>query len=284
MAAKLKVYSEDEAKARLAARAAALVPRGRLDPAPLPDQQLEGHADGDQRGGPSGRGRVAPSGPHRVLCLGRGPADDPRPQGHDRQGLRAGEEDRGGGAVAARPRRRCARRHARRTICASPTSSTTRPRPEPARGLPGSCRPGLGSRRARAGGKRVGRAGDGVPGGGLPVLLAGLRRSRDRGQGRRRAAAGRARPARSRREGSAARRPRPEPLVGGRAGDHRGRGRARGRAAARQRPAAVRRASAPTSRGCARCWRWPSGPAASSIMPARAACSPTSAPCRTAAR
>ena len=112
------------------------------------------------------------------------------------------------------------------------------------------------------------------PGGGLPVLLAGLRRSR--GRGRRPARCGwSGRTARSRHEGfGRVRQPRAGPLVGGAAGDGRCGHRPGGRAAARQLAAAVRRASAPMSRACARCWRWPSGPAASSTMPARAGCWP----------
>src|SRR6185312_8790894 len=58
-------------------RAAALALREWLDPAQVQDAWLEGHADGDQRGRPSRRGRLAPSRPHRLLCLGRGAPDDP---------------------------------------------------------------------------------------------------------------------------------------------------------------------------------------------------------------
>src|SRR6266849_6329990 len=80
---------------------AALVPGGRLDPASLPNPRLEGHPDGDQRGRTSGRGRMAPSRHHRILCMGRGASAESRRQGHHGQGFRAREEDRGSGALAA---------------------------------------------------------------------------------------------------------------------------------------------------------------------------------------
>src|SRR5215467_12481747 len=49
---------------------------------------------------------------HRVIRMGRGAAAEPRRQGHHRQGLRAGEENRGRGPLAAGQNRRRARRHA----------------------------------------------------------------------------------------------------------------------------------------------------------------------------
>ena len=128
--AKDKTYGEDEAKARLEAE----LPHWYLEDGWIRRRYRTNSWKGTlmviNAVGPSGRGGVAPSRPHRVLRLGRGPADEPRPQGHHRQGFRAGEEDRGGGALAAGARAGGALEGTPRTTCASPTSSTTSPRPD----------------------------------------------------------------------------------------------------------------------------------------------------------
>ena len=120
-----RTYSDAEVEERLKTRAAALEAGGRLDPAQIQDGQLEGHADGDQHRRPPRRGRLAPPRHHRLLRLGRGAADEPRRQGHHRQGFRARQEDRGGRPVAARRRRAARSRGRRAATSASPTSNTT---------------------------------------------------------------------------------------------------------------------------------------------------------------
>ena len=87
--------------------------------------QLERHADGDQHGRPPGRGRLAPPRHHGLLCLGRGAPDEPRRQGHHRQGFRSWRR-RSRRSSSGSPARRAARsRGRRRGTSASPTSSTT---------------------------------------------------------------------------------------------------------------------------------------------------------------
>ena len=68
------------------------------------------------------RGRVAPRRPGRHLGQGLGEAQDPLRRRHHRQGLRAGEEDRGSRAVAAGRRRR-SRQPARSSCSASDSRS-----------------------------------------------------------------------------------------------------------------------------------------------------------------
>src|SRR5262245_43578976 len=97
-----------------AGRVAALVFRGRLDPPEVPHRRMERDADGSEHGRPSRRSRVAPPRSHSIVRVRDREAAEPRCQGHYRPRLRTGEEDRGGGAVAAGQGRRRAERHAER--------------------------------------------------------------------------------------------------------------------------------------------------------------------------
>ena len=84
-------------------------------------------------------GGLASPGHHRFLRLGRGPLDEPCRQGHHRQGLRARQEDRGGGGMAAGPRRRSARGTPQDDL-ASPTSNmTSEGGSQNCYGLPAAC-------------------------------------------------------------------------------------------------------------------------------------------------
>src|SRR5439155_17831081 len=104
--------------------------RRRLDSPQVQDLGLEGHADGRQHRGTPGRSRMASPRPHGVLCLRHREAGEPRGQGRDREGLRPGEEDRGGADVAAgQGRRRGARGHTGRPAIQVPQIRMTTPRP-----------------------------------------------------------------------------------------------------------------------------------------------------------
>ena len=178
--------------------------------------------------------------------------------------------------VQWQPASKAARSRARpRTTCASPTSSTTRPRPEPRRA---DCRARPAGLRSvpdnLPGGKRAGGAPHGVPRRGLPVLLAcAVTISRSRPTARR--CGWWAPPCPSPSASSSARRPPPGPRSS----------MARPRPSMRpspMRPTCCASSSLPLFGGLGhRCrgharrfWRWPSGPAASSTMPARAGCWP----------
>ena len=131
MATKLKVYGEDEAKARLAAE----LPHWYLEEGWIRRRYRTSSWKGTLMV-INAVGHLAEAAWHHPDLTASYAWVEVRLMTHDHKGITdkdfaAGEEDRGGGAVAARPRGRRARGHARRTICASPTSSTTSPRAEP---------------------------------------------------------------------------------------------------------------------------------------------------------